>query len=178
VGDVVRRATIPLQNITAVALDADRGTLLLIERPPLCKARSSQGEGGAPRRHRLRPAPGVDAPSLPQWAARLRAAAGLEPAADSADFRTLLDGRVLRVRGSLLKKGGSKTPQLLSALASLRLPAAGARRNWNARDFLLDFEKGVLEYFEKGQLKGAVKLNARTTVTQPGAVLLRGQSKP
>ncbi|KAJ1448700.1 hypothetical protein M885DRAFT_623205 [Pelagophyceae sp. CCMP2097] len=166
VGDEVRRATIPLHNVTAVDLDLDRNTLVVVETA-----------AGEPRRHRLRPAPGVDAPSPPQWASRLRAAAGLQPAADAGDFLSLQSGEFVRVRGSLLKKGGSRAP-LVTAFAALCRPAAGTRRNWNAREFVLNFEKGTLEYFEKGVLKGAVKLNARTTVTAPDAVLLRGQSKP
>ena len=68
--------------------------------------------------------------------------------------KTLTDktGRALRTRGELLKKGGSK---------------GGFRRNWQARYFILDVDRGELRYFEDAacmQPKGLVQLTVDTVL--------------
>ncbi|KAJ1449878.1 hypothetical protein M885DRAFT_534143 [Pelagophyceae sp. CCMP2097] len=80
--------------------------------------------------------------------------------------RTLVDDRKrpLRVRGELLKKGGSKSG----------LGAFQTRRNWQARWFALDVDLGELRYYEDAALrnmKGLVQLTAETQLEEPAPTL-------
>lgn len=134
-------------------------------------------EHGAIRLHFCRAVENAGGPSLEDWRAALAAAIGARPLAP--DYGAALCRRTrapLRVRGPLLKKGGSRGSVAGLRAAGRRL-SFGTRRNWSERTFSLDFAKGELAYRDDaGALKGVVKLTAKTTVATPASVSLRGRT--
>ena len=73
-------------------------------------------------------------------------------------------GQPLRLRGSLLKKGGSKTAP------SIRSSFTMGRRNWQSRWFTLDAENGELRYYEDATMratKGLVRLRPNSELRTP-----------
>lgn len=73
-------------------------------------------------------------------------------------------GQPLRLRGSLLKKGGSKTAP------SIRSSFTMGRRNWQSRWFTLDAENGELRYYEDATMratKGLVRFRPNSELRTP-----------
>jgi hypothetical protein len=154
------RAEIPVRILGAAAVEG--GELRVTE----C---------GGVRVHSMRPSAEVGQPPLEAWRAAIEAAlsaaaAGRDPAYGPA--RCLRTRAPLRLRGALLKKGGSRSGGGGGGGLARRL--SFKRTNWSERRFALDFERGVLEYFDGETRKGAVVLTRETTVTCPDAVSLRG----
>jgi len=106
------------------------------------------------------------------------------------------EGAPLRVRGPLLKKGGSRGGVFSKKkTASLRGIAPGGRRNWSERRFELDVDTGTLAYYVGGDAaddddentatrthrrnaktpRGVVRLRPESRVVAPGEVRLRGR---
>ena len=114
---------------------------------------------------------------MEDWRAALAAAIGARPLAPGYGAALCRRTRApLRVRGPLLKKGGSRGSVAGLRAAGRRL-SFGTRRNWSERTFTLDFAKGELAYRDDaGALKGVVKLTAETTVATPASVSLRGRT--
>ena len=127
--------------------------------------------------HVMRPAaagPG-SMPTLEEWRTALSAAVDARPLSADYGVATCRRSRApLRVRGALLKKGGSRQSVAGIKQAGRRL-SFGTRRNWSRRDFFLNFARAELEYRDEGgALKGTVKLTPASEVRKPGAVSMRG----
>ncbi|KAJ8610181.1 hypothetical protein CTAYLR_008747 [Chrysophaeum taylorii] len=93
----------------------------------------------------------------------------------------------LRVKGLLLKKGGSRRGSEPGSPKSRRRGSLRStlgllnRRNWNERWFYADLESCTMYYFFDEALSreaGVVKFTKRTSVHIPSAVRLRGRHAP
>uniref|UniRef100_A0A7S3K1I5 PH domain-containing protein n=1 Tax=Aureoumbra lagunensis TaxID=44058 RepID=A0A7S3K1I5_9STRA len=116
-------------------------------------------------------------PSIDEWQTALLRVLATRPLGEqycSLGTARSENGAPLRISGPLLKKGGSRG----SFFTKTRRPSlSGGRRNWNEREFFLDFERACFEYREKGdeEPRGIVRLRPGSIVQAPDEIRLRGR---
>ena len=88
----------------------------------------------------------------------------------------------LRMKGALLKKGGSKHMRRTDRNSGDRTPTRFfGRRNWSDRSFFLDMESCTWSYYKDDayeNLAGVVCLLATSSIVVPEEVRLRGRHAP